>query len=1448
MYSFQVVETFAAAPLNLVSGITDLELVVEDGAVTLYTATRAGGGVMALDVGTSMTLVDQEQTVPGSTLPAAARLDVVAVNGAAHLVVTGANLGGVKAYAMGPNGALSAGLQLPGSLSGTLSAQTLVEVDGATYFYAARMGESTIHAYSVGANGTMTSVGTRVLDTPRPGIDIPALTTVRVGVEDFVVSLSLNGDAIRVLPIGPGGSLGEPQVIGVSQGLGIANPSAVTAVEIGGVTYLIVAASGSSSLSVIEIAPGGVMRVADHVVDTLDTRFQGTQAMATVSLEDRVFVFTGGSDGGLALMTLMPDGRLVLVASQLQLPGLALDNITAITAHATNGTIEVFVAGEGTGITRLVLDPGPLAPILAGGEDAATLTGTAGGDMILGGDGAELILGGAGADILADGAGSDTLSGGAGADLFVLALDGEADVIADFQLGIDRIDLSALGTIHSLAALSITTTATGARITFGDEVLDIVAANRLPIPASAFRLTDFIGLWHAPPPPPDTSGYISGTVNTDSLQGTDANEVFFYTTGADTIHGGGGFDMLDFINANAAVTLDLQRAVQSRGPAAGQQYQSIEGAYGSRFGDTMAGDSVANRLVGMEGNDRLSGAGGNDSLYGGLGNDTLDGGAGADHLDGGAGRDRITYRDSAAVLVDVMQPSRNTGDAAGDRYVGIEDVEGSRFGDTLRGDGQSTALWGLDGNDLMEGRGGNDSLNGGDGDDTLVGGSGGDRLNGDDGFDIASYVDSTTGVSVDIVDSDLSTGDAAGDRYRSIEGFHMSTLNDHFFGSDQNDLVWGLAGNDRMEGRSGNDWLSGGAGNDTLVGGDGNDTLLGGAGVDRLEGGLGQDRVSHADATAGVVADLTTPTANQGDARGDTYLSIENLEGSAFADRLAGDAQRNWLAGLAGNDRLDGRSGNDTLDGGTGNDTLIGGTGADLLLGGVGLDFASYETATASVRADLAGLTASLGDALGDRFFGIEGLIGSAHADTLSGDALGNRLLGMVGNDRLDGRGGNDTLEGGTGNDTLLGGDGNDRLDGGAGNDSLTGGAGADTLLGGDGNDLLQWSLGGDRLEGGAGFDTVSYAGASLGAVVNLAQASLNGGAAAGDVLIGVELVIGTAHADRLTGDGLANALRGEVGNDWLAGGAGNDTLVGGDGNDTLLGGAGADRLEGGLGQDRVSHVDATAGVVADLMTPTANQGDARGDTYLSIENLEGSAFADRLAGDAQRNWLAGLAGNDRLDGRSGNDTLDGGTGNDTLIGGTGADLLLGGVGLDFASYETATASVRADLAGLTANLGDALGDRFFGIEGLIGSAHADTLSGDALGNRLLGMVGNDRLDGRGGNDTLDGGMGNDTLLGGDGNDRLDGGAGNDSLTGGVGADTFIFNGGRDVISDFVNDLDTIALSRSLWSGVPPEISAVLAVAQVTATGVSLTLANGHTLDIRGVFDASLLLDDIVFL
>jgi Ca2+-binding RTX toxin-like protein len=85
---------------------------------------------------------------------------------------------------------------------------------------------------------------------------------------------------------------------------------------------------------------------------------------------------------------------------------------------------------------------------------------------------------------------------------------------------------------------------------------------------------------------------------------------------------------------------------------------------------------------------------------------------------------------------------------------------------------------------------------------------------------------------------------------------------------------------------------------------------------------------------------------------------------------------------------------------------------------------------------------------------------------------------------------------------------------------------------------------------------------------VNLATGDGDGGDATGDLIAGIEDVIGTVGLDVLTGDALANRLFGGGSSDLLVGAAGNDVLVGGVGSDTLNGGLGADVLRGGENAD----------------------------------------------------------------------------------------------------------------------------------------------------------------------------------------------------------------------------------------------------------------------------------------
>jgi Ca2+-binding RTX toxin-like protein len=346
------------------------------------------------------------------------------------------------------------------------------------------------------------------------------------------------------------------------------------------------------------------------------------------------------------------------------------------------------------------------------------------------------------------------------------------------------------------------------------------------------------------------------------------------------------------------------------------------------------------------------------------------------------------------------------------------------------------------------------------------------------------------------------------------------------------------------------------------------------------------------------------------------------IAGLGGNDVLRGKAGDDRLKGGAGDDILDGGAGSDIMKGGAGNDRFVAGEGGDLYDGGAGIDLVDFTANPLGVTVELLLMTDTFGG-LQRAYRSIENIDGSAYGDILEGDGAANHFRGL------------------------------------GGNDSLRGGAGDDTLDGGNGNDVLEGGSGADALIGGSGYDTVTYHRENSGVSVYLFGAA-NGGAAAGDTLSGIEQVTGTLYADVIQGDDLANRLNGLNGADVLNGRGGNDVLDGGDGADILDGGANNDIIYaadetglfndiivGGSGNDTVDYFGAASGVAVDLTANTSG-GAAAGDSYTSLENVNGYYYDDTL-----RPGPNGRAFGDR-----GADTIYDSTGTELLRGGRGADIL----------------------------------------------------------------------------------------------------------------------------------------------------------------------------------------------
>ncbi len=312
---------------------------------------------------------------------------------------------------------------------------------------------------------------------------------------------------------------------------------------------------------------------------------------------------------------------------------------------------------------------GSAADTLRGRIGDDWLDGNAGNDALWGGDGNDLLLGKDGDDNLQGEVGDDVLIGGAGND----TLTGGPTTITGVQRDNDLIFMGA----------------GSANIVSGGAGDDVVYAE-----AGGGTINGGAGL--------DTISY--RYLRTANLGGASDPSLWVST-----------------LNGEArGVYIDWSTGAKY-GAAADDTLTVVENIEGSDFADWLKGNTSANTLKGLAGRDTLNGH---------SGDDVLEGGAGVDTLDGGAGYDTASYAgSSSAVWIDRTANESFGGDAEGDVFLGIEDIRGSRFADTLKGDS---------GINIVSGGGGDDWIIATPG---ILGGARSEDYRGGDGFDFIDFSD-----------------------------------------------------------------------------------------------------------------------------------------------------------------------------------------------------------------------------------------------------------------------------------------------------------------------------------------------------------------------------------------------------------------------------------------------------------------------------------------------------------------------------------------------------------------------------------------------------------------------------------------------------------------------------------------------------------------------------------
>ena len=990
------------------------------------------------------------------------------------------------------------------------------------------------------------------------------------------------------------------------------------------------------------------------------------------------------------------------------------------------------------------INGGGAGDTLYGDGMANTIYGNAGADNIKGGDGndvlygddvtnshvasADTLNGEAGADTLYGSSGNDTLDGGLdddlldgkeGSDLFYGS--GGNDTFSDSgTTGIDTVSYTTStkrvvafvdsdglievtdGTLSGSVATPIVIGSTASNVGTDTIVSGIEAYIGSSYADNFFSTTLNSTLTTRPSDTLIINGgggndTIYGGGNADTLSGDDNDDTISGFAGADILTGGNGWDTVSYVYDVAGVKVNLASGISAYGQASGSAtdswgttdtLSSFERVLGSSYADTITGNSGSDDLRGNGGDDWLVMTSGNDTLYGGETTETL-----GDTID-------YFYATSAGVNVDLSTYSSVGTDFGTDLIYEVENVSGSLFADTVRGDGYANRLIGRTGND------------------TLVAGAGADVLYGDDNS--AASLDGTeTG-------NDSLLGEAG---------------DDTLYGGLGDDSLWGGADNDTLYGGSGADYLNGGSGINTMQGNDGDDLfyLADATATNTITGGNNTDTLDFSAAASSVTVDISNSTSSQTSGGGGTLRltdAIENVSGSDSSDTITGNSLVNVISGGNGADTIYGGLGGDTIYGGAGNDriyadtlsgsitdtsinTIYGGEGSDLIWGSLGADV---------IYGDDNG---SYGTTSNDTIYAISGSDGSDYinggqgvSDRVDYSAISNSYAINV---TLNGSTNATVTISGGDNDTIvniedfIGGLGNDTIRGDNADNYLSGSGGDDTLFGGGGNDVLDDRLGVNTFAGGAGNDTIIGTGNAANSWIDYSIDGINEGAytdlsdtlaqhisnsRGNDVITAIDHLTGSDYADTFYGNANVNTIEGGEGNDRIEGYGGNDVLDGGGGEDTVR----------YYYENKINVTLAEGNVDTTVQIYNGSSFGASGyvDTIRNFENIEGSNSTnstlngDTISGNSSNNSLWGYAGNDSLYGGGGDDYIDGGSDNDTIAGGDGADVIYGGNGNDV---------IRANATSYTGvNTGDHNHDTVYGGSGqdfIYGAMDGDTLYGN---------------------------------------------------------------------------------------------------------------------------------------
>lgn len=489
---------YTAAALGVASFGDGLALVVAGGSAQLIYSEAEINRAMSLSLGSASTAGSgfaSSQSLaaptPASNLDPGHGFAFQTDGSTIRAYAFDSHMGVLTAAVLGSTGVPGASQAVATDQGALKGVETFTMLGGAGGDHAAvsQWNTAGLKLFQVSANGALTSTD-QITDSDKAYVaTVSDTASVTLGGQNYLLTLSALENGITCYAVDAAGEATLNDSLGTHDMLAVSGPAALQVIAEAGVTYAVIASTGSSSLSVVRINDMGCLFLTDHVVDDRDTRFEHTAVLDSFTANGRNFMVSAGTDAGVTVLELLPDGHLQQFATGVFETGAGMAAVTGLEVAVNGTTASVYVTdASATHVQKIDMSLATLGVEVdaAGGQ----ASGTAKADLIWGGSGDETLLGWGDDDFIFSGGGADVMTGGTGADLFVMAASGDQGRITDFALHSDRIDLSAWGHVYTAAALTITATSTGAVIGLNGHEVTVIAGQSLT--AASFQDSDFV--------------------------------------------------------------------------------------------------------------------------------------------------------------------------------------------------------------------------------------------------------------------------------------------------------------------------------------------------------------------------------------------------------------------------------------------------------------------------------------------------------------------------------------------------------------------------------------------------------------------------------------------------------------------------------------------------------------------------------------------------------------------------------------------------------------------------------------------------------------------------------------------------------------------------------------------------------------------------------------------